>query len=91
MEAKPFLIGGEWRTSDSINEVRFPFTGEVIAKVCQASGDEVEAAIKASVAGFAATRALPAHARSPFPTPALGPPRAPSALARRRTRRAARR
>ena len=48
MEARPFLIGGKWKTSDSINEVRFPYTGEVIAKVCQASGDDIEDAIQAA-------------------------------------------
>ena len=64
MEKRPFLVGGEWRTSDRINEVRFPYTGEVIAQVCQASEADIEEAIQAAVAGFEKTRRLASHERS---------------------------
>jgi acyl-CoA reductase-like NAD-dependent aldehyde dehydrogenase len=63
-EARPFLVGGHWRTSPSIKEVRFPYTGEVVARVCQASDGDIEDAIRSAVAGFAVTRKLPSHARS---------------------------
>jgi acyl-CoA reductase-like NAD-dependent aldehyde dehydrogenase len=60
----PFLIGGQWRTSDRVADVRFPYTGEVVAQVCQAGGPDLEDALAAAERGFAITRKLPAHARS---------------------------
>ncbi len=60
----PFLIGGQWRTSDRIADVRFPYTGEVVAQVYQATGRDLEDALVAAERGFAITRKLPAHARS---------------------------
>jgi acyl-CoA reductase-like NAD-dependent aldehyde dehydrogenase len=60
----PFLIGGEWRTSDRVADVRFPYTGEVIAQVYQAGPRDLEDAVAAAERGFAITRRLPAHARS---------------------------
>jgi len=47
-DPRPFLIGGEWRTSDDVLEVRFSYTGEVIARVCQASDQDLEDAIQAA-------------------------------------------
>ncbi len=61
---KPFLVGGQWRTSDNISEVRFPYTGELIATVSQASDSDLEDAVRSAVAGFQITRKLPSHARS---------------------------
>ena len=63
-ENRPYLVGGEWRTSGSINEVRFPYNGEVIASVCQAAEADIEDAIQAAVAGFEKTRRMPSHERS---------------------------
>jgi acyl-CoA reductase-like NAD-dependent aldehyde dehydrogenase len=63
-DPRPFLIGGEWRTSDKMLDVRFPYTGEVIAQVYQASAQDLEDAIQAGLRGFEETRRLPAHARS---------------------------
>ena len=63
-ENRPYLIGGEWRTSGSINEVRFPYNGEVIASVCQAAEADIEDAIQAAAAGFEKTRRMPSHERS---------------------------
>ncbi len=60
----PFLVGGQWRTSDDILTVRFPYNGEVVAEVCQASDADLEDAVRAAERGFAITRKLPAHARS---------------------------
>ncbi len=60
----PFLIGGQWRTSDDILTVRFPYNGEIVAEVCQASDTDLEDAVRAAERGFAITRRLPAHARS---------------------------
>ncbi|MCZ7544231.1 MAG: aldehyde dehydrogenase family protein [Anaerolineae bacterium] len=60
----PFLIGGQWRTSDDVLHVRFPYTGEVVAEVCQATDADLEDAIQAAVRGFEITRKLPAHERA---------------------------
>jgi acyl-CoA reductase-like NAD-dependent aldehyde dehydrogenase len=61
---RPFLVGGEWRTSDRIVEIRFPYNQEVIAQVYQASESDLEDAIAAAVRGFEITRKLPSYARS---------------------------
>jgi len=63
-DPRPFLIGGEWRTSDRVLDVRFPYSGEVVAQVYQASAQDLEDAIQAGLRGFEAARRLPAHARS---------------------------
>jgi len=63
-DPRPFLVGGEWRTSDDVLEVRFPYTNEVIGRVYQASDRDLEDAILAAERGFALTRKLPSHARS---------------------------
>lgn len=63
-DPRPFLVGGEWRTSDRILEVRFPYTNEVVARVCQATEQDLEDAIRAAQRGFEITRRMPSHARS---------------------------
>jgi len=47
-DPRPFLVGGEWRTSDDVLEVRFPYTNEVIGRVYQASDRDLEDAILAA-------------------------------------------
>lgn len=59
-----FLIGGEWRTSPDILDVRFPHTGEAVGRVCLAGSDDIEDALRSSERGFSLTRRLPAHRRS---------------------------
>ena len=63
-DPRPFLVGGEWRSSDDILEVRFPYTNEVVGRVCQATEQDLADAIRAAERGFDITRKLPAHARS---------------------------
>lgn len=59
-----FLVGGEWRSSSEMAEVRFPYNDELVAEVYQASDKDLEDAIAAAQKGFEATRRLPAHKRS---------------------------
>ena len=59
METKPFLIGGEWRTTANLQEVRSPYTGEVLARVSYASRGEVEEAVAVAASAAAEMRALP--------------------------------
>jgi len=63
-DPRPFLVGGEWRTSDDILDVRFPYTHDVVGRVCQATDQDLEDAITAAERGFEITRKLPSHARS---------------------------
>jgi acyl-CoA reductase-like NAD-dependent aldehyde dehydrogenase len=57
METKPFLIGGEWRTTANTQEVRSPFTNKTLALVSYASRSDVEEAI--AVAASAAREMRP--------------------------------
>ncbi|MBN1963684.1 MAG: aldehyde dehydrogenase family protein [Anaerolineae bacterium] len=59
-----FLIGGEWRASDRLIDVHFPYTNEVVAQVYQAGEADLEDAVQAAQRGFQITRKLPSHARS---------------------------
>ncbi len=63
MQTKPFLIGGEWRTGERVAEVHFPYNGDLIARVSEASETDIEHAIQSAVAGFQVTRKLPSHRR----------------------------
>jgi acyl-CoA reductase-like NAD-dependent aldehyde dehydrogenase len=64
MEPYPILLGGEKKLTGEIAPVRFPFTGEVYAQVCQASTNDLKAAVTATCTGFEKTRALSSHERS---------------------------
>jgi acyl-CoA reductase-like NAD-dependent aldehyde dehydrogenase len=59
-----FIVGGKKRKSDQLKKVRFPYDGEVIAEVYQASDDDLEDAVVSAAEGFEITRKLPSHARS---------------------------
>lgn len=60
---RPFLIGGQWRQSEAVAPVHDPFTGKILAEVCQASQADAEAAIHSTVEAAPAMAALPSHAR----------------------------
>jgi acyl-CoA reductase-like NAD-dependent aldehyde dehydrogenase len=64
MEAYPIILGGEKKQTDEILDVRFPYNGELYARVCMAGDADLEAAITSSVRGFAKTRRLSSYARS---------------------------
>jgi len=64
MDPKPFLIAGEWRTTDEIKEIRFPYDNQLIARVCQASETDLEESVISAVKGFELTRELPSHTRA---------------------------
>ncbi len=63
-DPRPFLIGGEWRTSNNALNVVFPYTNEVVGQVYQATDQDIEDAIVSAQRGFEITRKLPSHARS---------------------------
>jgi acyl-CoA reductase-like NAD-dependent aldehyde dehydrogenase len=57
------LVANEWRTGEALDEVRSPYSGEVVDTVPRASDEDVEAALAAAQAGAAAMRRLSAHER----------------------------
>ena len=58
------LIGGEWRGSDDVMEVRFPYDGSLVDAVSMASAADMNDAMEAAVKGFEVTRVLPSYKRS---------------------------
>ena len=64
VETYPLLIGGTRKQTGEILKVRFPYTGEVYAEVCQAGNTELKEAVAAAVRGFEKTRRLSSHARA---------------------------
>jgi acyl-CoA reductase-like NAD-dependent aldehyde dehydrogenase len=64
METYPLLVGGVKKFTTEISKVRFPYTGEVYAEVCQAGNAELKEAVAAACRGFEKTRRLSSHARS---------------------------
>jgi acyl-CoA reductase-like NAD-dependent aldehyde dehydrogenase len=60
---RPFLVGGQWRQSDTLAPVHDPFTGKVLAEVSQGSEADAEDAIESTAGATKTMGALPAHAR----------------------------
>jgi glyceraldehyde-3-phosphate dehydrogenase (NADP+) len=61
MSTKPLLIGGAWRETNQFQEVRSPFSSEMLARVCAASREIVEEAIAAAETAAVELRALPRY------------------------------
>jgi acyl-CoA reductase-like NAD-dependent aldehyde dehydrogenase len=61
---RAILIAGRWLETGTTKPIRNPYTGEVLAEVCQAGEAEAEQAIRAAVSAFAVGRRLPAHQRA---------------------------
>ncbi len=62
--AQKNLIGGEWRDSNDVLEVQFPYDNTLVDSVCMASQQDMEDAMARAVKGFEITRKLPSHKRS---------------------------
>jgi glyceraldehyde-3-phosphate dehydrogenase (NADP+) len=58
MDTKPLLIGGAWRLTEQFQEVRAPFSGEMVARVSAASRETLEEAIAFAAAAATELRAL---------------------------------
>jgi acyl-CoA reductase-like NAD-dependent aldehyde dehydrogenase len=59
-----FLVGGEWRTSDEVLDVKFPYDGSQAGSVYLATEQDLDDAVAAAVRGFEVTRKLPTYKRS---------------------------
>ena len=60
----PFLIDGQWRTSDETLEVTNPYNGETMGKTYRPSPKDVEEAIQSSVKTFEMTKKMSSYQRS---------------------------
>jgi acyl-CoA reductase-like NAD-dependent aldehyde dehydrogenase len=60
----PLLVGGVKKDTPEILKIRFPYTGEVYAEVCQAGTMELNEAVASACRGFDKTRDLSSHARA---------------------------
>lgn len=64
MELYPVIIGGSRTYTGEIADVRFPFTGELYARVCQAGPAELKEAIASACRGFEKTKRMSSFERS---------------------------
>jgi acyl-CoA reductase-like NAD-dependent aldehyde dehydrogenase len=58
------IIGGTFRKTNDWYEVRNPFSGSIVGKVCRCSASDIEDAIQAAVTGAAETVQFHAHQRA---------------------------
>ena len=58
------LVGGEWRATNDVLTVNFPYDGSVAGEVYMASQQDMEDAMAAAVRGFEITRRLPSYKRT---------------------------
>src|SRR5438128_525899 len=56
-------VAGEWRTGGAVDEIRNPYSGDVVGTVPRASAADVEAALVAAVDGAAEMRKLSGYER----------------------------
>ena len=61
---KKNLVGGEWRGSQDVLEVKFPYDGSIVGAVSMATADDMEDAMARAAASFEITRRLPSYRRS---------------------------
>jgi len=64
MKTYPVILGGVKKETGEILDVRFPYTGEIFAKVFQAGPHHLDEAVASAVKGFETTRRLSSGARS---------------------------
>jgi acyl-CoA reductase-like NAD-dependent aldehyde dehydrogenase len=63
MKEYQVLVGGEWKESGEIADVRFPYSGETVARVSLASDMQLDAALSAAKRGFELMKKLSARKR----------------------------
>ena len=63
MKEYQVLVGGEWKESSEIADVRFPYSGETVARVSLASDAQLEMALSSAKRGFALMKELSARER----------------------------
>jgi acyl-CoA reductase-like NAD-dependent aldehyde dehydrogenase len=58
------LIGGEWRTSDTLRDIRDPYRGDIVGKMAVSSTGDLDDALNAAVRARDAAAALPGYERA---------------------------
>jgi len=59
-----FLVGKEWRSSSEKVPNKNPYTGKVIADICQAQKQDMEDAITCAVEAYEQTKRMPSYKRA---------------------------
>jgi glyceraldehyde-3-phosphate dehydrogenase (NADP+) len=62
--AKPILLGGQWIQTSSVDRVISPYSGEILATVCQAESEHIQQALDSVQRGAAELARVPSHARA---------------------------
>ena len=62
--AEKFLVGGEWRSSDEVLDVIFPYDNSVSGQVYMAQESDLDDALSAAQVGFIEARKLPSYRRT---------------------------
>ncbi|MGH7232606.1 MAG: aldehyde dehydrogenase family protein [Nitrospiraceae bacterium] len=63
-DARPFLIGRQWKQTALTAPVTNPYTRQKVADVCQAGKQEAEEAVVTALQAFSQMRRLPSYARA---------------------------
>ena len=58
------VVGGDWRETDHVLDVTFPYDNSVVGSVYLANQQDMDDAVTAAQAGFNQTRQLPTHERT---------------------------
>ena len=62
--AKPILVNGQWVQTSSLESVHNPYSGDLLATVCQAESHHIDLAIETMEQAARELAAVPAHARA---------------------------
>ncbi len=62
--AKPILVDGKWVQTSSLGSVYNPYSGDLLATVCQADSQHIEQAIESMKQAATEFAAIPAHIRA---------------------------
>ncbi len=62
-DPQPLLLGGEWIRTKEIREVRAPYDGSLLGRVCWAGPEQIQSAIDRAIRGFHEFRKTPIHVR----------------------------
>jgi glyceraldehyde-3-phosphate dehydrogenase (NADP+) len=62
--AKPFLLNGQWVKTSSLELVHSPYSGDLLATVCQAEPQHIDQAIESMKHAAPDLAALPAHVKA---------------------------
>jgi acyl-CoA reductase-like NAD-dependent aldehyde dehydrogenase len=62
--AKPFLVNGQWVKTSSFESVHSPYSGDLLATVCQAEPEHIDLAIETMEQAARELGSVPGHSRA---------------------------